>query len=158
MSFLNWNSSLLRFLTKNPHLAGTQESKDQALYVAQKWREHGFDKVTIHPYNILLSYPEKPGEVTLKSSNDTVLHDFKVVEPILTADENVSNIVLPFNAYSPAMSVQVRAELNLVSSRESNKLSWTLKERCGKCFLTSPRPSDRKTQTTNCYHNRCLLP
>ena len=90
-----------------PHLAGTIESKEQADYVAQKWRENDFDQVKTDMYNILLSYPMKPGEVTLSDKNGTKLHKFEVVEPAVKKEENKSNIVLPFNAYSPAGTAEV---------------------------------------------------
>eukprot|EP00794_Sanderia_malayensis_P015765 gene15765-17356_t len=93
----------LEFLTKNPHIAGSEESKKQAMHVAKKLREYGFDKVKIHPYNILLSYPMKPGQVNM--TNGTLIHKFNVIEPIITPDENISKIVYPFNAYSPAKDV-----------------------------------------------------
>ena len=96
-----------RYLTKRPHLAGTKLSKDQAEYVADKLRKAGFDKVKIHMYTILLSYPQKPGNVRVLAANGSVIHTFDVIEPAVVSSENVSEVVYPFNAYSPAATVEV---------------------------------------------------
>lgn len=94
-------------MTKRPHLAGTQLSKDQAEYVAEKWRKDGFDKVKIHMYTILLSYPEKPGRIQVKTAKGTTLEEYDVIEPAVHASENESEVVYPFNAFSPANTTEV---------------------------------------------------
>ena len=94
-------------MTKKQHLAGTKLSKDQADYVARELRKAGFDKVKIHMYTILLSYPEKPGQVQIKADNGSTIQQFDVVEPAVHSSENVSEVVLPFNAFSPAKAVEV---------------------------------------------------
>jgi hypothetical protein len=38
-------------------LAGTNDDQNEAESIASKWRQHGLD-VTIHPYDVLLSYPD----------------------------------------------------------------------------------------------------
>jgi hypothetical protein len=38
-------------------LAGTDDDRNEAESIATKWRENGLD-VTIHPYDVLLSYPD----------------------------------------------------------------------------------------------------
>lgn len=58
-------------------------------------------------YTILLSYPEKPGHIQLNSTNGTLLEKFDVIEPAVHASENESEVVLPFNAFSPAATVEV---------------------------------------------------
>ena len=95
-------------MTKGQHLAGTELSKEQADYVAEKLRTAGFDKVKIHMYTVLLSYPEKPGQVQVKSATGSIIHKFDVIEPAVHKSENASEVVLPFNAYSPAKTVEVR--------------------------------------------------
>jgi len=96
----------LKYLTKGPHLGGTQLSKDQAEYVAGKLRDAGFDKVKIDMYTILLSYPTKPGEVQVKFKNGSIISEFEVLEPAVHKSENASEIVYPFNAFSPAKQVE----------------------------------------------------
>ena len=98
-------------MTKGQHLAGTKLSKEQADYVAEKLRTAGFDKVKIHMYTVLLSYPEKPGQVQVKSATGSIIHKFDVIEPAVHKSENASEVVLPFNAFSPAKTVEVRKEL-----------------------------------------------
>ena len=58
-------------------------------------------------YTILLSYPQKPGNVQVKAANGTVIHNFDVIEPAVVSSENVSEVVYPFHAYSPAATVEV---------------------------------------------------
>lgn len=95
-------------MTKGQHLAGTKLSKEQAEYVARKFKDAGFDKVKIHMYTILLSYPEKPGQVKIKSDNGSIVKQFDVLEPAVHSSENASEVVFPFNAFSPAKQVEVR--------------------------------------------------
>ena len=98
-------------MTKGQHLAGTELSKEQADYVAEKLRTAGFDKVKIHMYTVLLSYPKKPGQVQVKSTTGSIIHKFDVIEPAVHKSENTSEVVLPFNAFSPAKTVEVRKKL-----------------------------------------------
>ena len=58
-------------------------------------------------YTILLSYPTKPGEVEVKFGNGSLISKFKVLEPAVHKSENASEIVFPFNAFSPAKQVEV---------------------------------------------------
>jgi len=46
-----------RIFTQQTHLAGTNDDQNEAESIASKWRQHGLD-VTIHPYDVLLSYPD----------------------------------------------------------------------------------------------------
>src|SRR3974390_2035669 len=47
----------LKTLTAEPHLAGTQEDRKTAEYVAQKFRAAGFD-TEIVPYRVLMNQPK----------------------------------------------------------------------------------------------------
>ena len=48
----------LRFLTKEPHIAGTKRNYELALYVRDKFREFGLEDVELVEYQVLLSYPK----------------------------------------------------------------------------------------------------
>src|SRR5277367_2038815 len=48
----------LRTLTKAPHMAGTQEDKTTADYVAQKFRDAGLDTEIVE-YKVWINYPSE---------------------------------------------------------------------------------------------------
>lgn len=60
------NSMVFRHLTLHPHLGGTEEERQTAQWVADKWRLQGMDEVHVTPYKVLLSYPDasKPNKVS----------------------------------------------------------------------------------------------
>jgi N-acetylated-alpha-linked acidic dipeptidase len=48
-----------RYLTAEPHPAGTKRNDDLARWVAEQWRQQGMDDVTIHEYDVLNSRPRQ---------------------------------------------------------------------------------------------------
>lgn len=72
-----------------------------------RFKEFGFDSAELKRYDILLSYPNKPGKVSLLSQNGSQLVSSKPYEKILDPAENDSRVVSPFNAYSPSGNVKV---------------------------------------------------
>ena len=44
-----------RYLTAEPHPAGSARNNDLAKWVADQWREQGLEDVTIHEYDVLNS-------------------------------------------------------------------------------------------------------
>jgi N-acetylated-alpha-linked acidic dipeptidase len=50
-------SKFHRYLTAEPHPAGSPRNNDLAQWVAAKWREQGLEDVTIHQYDVLNSSP-----------------------------------------------------------------------------------------------------
>jgi len=49
----------LRFLTEEPHIAGTEENYKLAQYVRDKFKEFGLDEAELVEYKVLLSYPKE---------------------------------------------------------------------------------------------------
>jgi len=49
----------LRFLTEEPHIAGTEENHKLAQYVRDKFKEFGLDEAELVEYKVLLSYPKE---------------------------------------------------------------------------------------------------
>jgi N-acetylated-alpha-linked acidic dipeptidase len=47
-----------RFLTEEPHIAGTPRNKRLAEYVRDRFERYGLDDVRMIPYDVLLPYPE----------------------------------------------------------------------------------------------------
>jgi len=52
-----------RYLTAEPHPAGSQRNDDLAQWVADRWREQGLEDVTVHEYDVLNS---RPREISLE--------------------------------------------------------------------------------------------
>ena len=97
-----------RYFTKVPHSGGSQTSLEQAQYIEKKWKSYGFDKVELKKYDVLLSYPKRPGIASIKAENGTTLFTAQEKEKILHQDENNSAVLPPFNAYSGSGNVTVK--------------------------------------------------
>jgi N-acetylated-alpha-linked acidic dipeptidase len=48
-----------RYLTSEPHPAGSKRNNELAQWVAQHWRDQGLEDVVIHEYDVLNSYPRE---------------------------------------------------------------------------------------------------
>ena len=48
----------LRFLTEEPHIAGTKRNYELAVYVRDKFKEYGLEDVELVEYQVLLSFPK----------------------------------------------------------------------------------------------------
>ncbi len=48
----------LRFLTEEPHIAGSERNYELAIYVRDKFKEFGLEDVELVEYQVLLSYPK----------------------------------------------------------------------------------------------------
>ena len=54
-----------RFITSEPHMAGSKRQQDLAENLVEKWRMYGFDVVEMPEYKVHLSLPQedKPNKV-----------------------------------------------------------------------------------------------
>ena len=52
-------SKFHRYLTAEPHPAGSKRNNDLAQWVAQRWRDQGLEDVTVHQYDVLNSQPRE---------------------------------------------------------------------------------------------------
>ena len=52
-------SKFHRYLTSEPHPAGSPRNNELAQWVAQQWRDQGLEDVTIHQYDVLHSSPRQ---------------------------------------------------------------------------------------------------
>ena len=77
------------------------------MYIRNQWKKYGLDKAELKKYNVLLSYPKRPGIVALMDENGTVLHKSAPIESYLDPEENDSRNIWPYNAYSPSGDLQV---------------------------------------------------
>ncbi|HXW54992.1 MAG TPA: M28 family metallopeptidase [Candidatus Cybelea sp.] len=55
--------SFHRYLTSEPHPAGTKRNNDLARWVAEQWRQQGLEDITLHEYDVLNS---RPREISLE--------------------------------------------------------------------------------------------
>ncbi len=93
----------LRFLTAEPHIAGTERDHELAIYVRDKFEEFGLEDVELVEYQVLLSYPKEiivemvepaPFKAALREKGYPVDKD--------TFNDRVS---IGFNAYSASGEV-----------------------------------------------------
>ncbi|CAF0790038.1 unnamed protein product [Didymodactylos carnosus] len=101
----------LQQLSQRTHLAGTSDDSEEALSIAQQWKDYGLD-VTIHPYQVLLSYPDStvPNRVSVLDTNGRIIYQTNGSESTYAEDGNLpfDRIVKPFLAYTPDGIVQSR--------------------------------------------------
>ena len=91
----------LRTLTAKPHLAGTPADKEQAEGIKQFWEKQGL-KSWLTPYEVLLSYPKEnnPNKIELQDGSGNAIFTTQLAEKILRPEQNQSDVVPPFNAFS----------------------------------------------------------
>ena len=53
LKIVSWSS------TRGPHPAGSARNNELAQYIGDKWREQGWEGVTIHRYDVLVSDPRE---------------------------------------------------------------------------------------------------
>ncbi|XP_033103990.1 N-acetylated-alpha-linked acidic dipeptidase 2-like isoform X2 [Anneissia japonica] len=97
----------LNYFTSQPHLAGTPAEKENAEYIRKAWIEQGLDSAKLVPYDVYLSYPDKdnPNKVSLLE-NGKEIFSTREHEDILRPEDNHTNVVPPFNAYSAQGTVK----------------------------------------------------
>lgn len=98
-----------RQYTRYPHLAGTAGEDRLAGEIHDAWTQQGLDHVTTDTYEVLLSYPNRsdPNYVYLFDGAGNEVYRTQKFEKILNAEQNHSDVVPPFNAYSPIGDVTV---------------------------------------------------
>jgi len=102
-----WNAG--RRYTLYPHLAGTEGEDRLAAKIYNTWTQQGLDYVTNDTYEVLLSYPNRsdPNYVSLLDGNGRQVYRSQLFEKILSHDQNHSDVIPPFNAFSPSGHVKV---------------------------------------------------
>jgi archaellin len=92
------------------------------LYIKKKWLEYGFDNVELKRYQVLLSFPEKAGVVTIQAKNGSELYKTSAADISTNPAYNDSRVFPPFNAYSPAGSVKVTQYLKFLNNDQKSEL------------------------------------
>ncbi len=102
--------TLLRELTREPHLAGTPGNERVARFIAEEFRKAGLE-VSTPTYDVLLSYP-KGARLEIVGEPGVALA--RPEEPIASdPDTAVASALLPWNAYAP--SADLTAEVVYVN-------------------------------------------
>ncbi len=110
-----------RYLTSVPRVAGTPENRKQAEWIAEKFKDFGFDKVEIKKYTALLSYPTKPGSVGFIDEYGNIEDELISEETIYNKYENSTNALPPFIAFSKSGTVEVSGTLDDAISNASDE-------------------------------------
>ncbi|MGC1783867.1 MAG: transferrin receptor-like dimerization domain-containing protein [Acidobacteriaceae bacterium] len=94
----------LKILTAAPHIAGSKEDYETALYVAQKFREAGLE-TRIVPYRVMMNFPKKI-EVTAYGADGKQIMSGPTPEHVSDDPyQDDKRIATAFNAYSPSGNV-----------------------------------------------------
>jgi N-acetylated-alpha-linked acidic dipeptidase len=93
----------LRILTREPHIAGTKEDYDTAVYVRDQLRSYGIP-AELRQYDVWLNYPKAPAVLELITAKRQRLN---VNEAVVSKDPSTSNpkITPLFNGYSASGDV-----------------------------------------------------
>src|SRR6478752_3903952 len=85
-----------RFLTEQPHLAGSDRNRQLAEWMRDRWKEYGLDQVEIVEHDVLLPWPV---EMTLEMTEPRPWKARFTEDPI-PGDPDTATPVIHYNAYS----------------------------------------------------------
>ncbi|XP_059042847.1 glutamate carboxypeptidase 2 isoform X1 [Mustela lutreola] len=128
--------NIKRFLynfTRLPHLAGTEQNFQLAKQIQSQWKEFGLDSVELAHYDVLLSYPNKthPNYISIIDEDGNEIFNSSLFESLPPGYENVSDVVPPFNAFSPqGMPEGDLVYVNYAQTEDFFKLERDLKINC----------------------------
>lgn len=94
----------LRVLTKAPHMAGTQEDRATADYVAEKFREAGLDTEIVE-YKVWMNYPQEIS-VDITAPSGVQMHGPTPEHVDGDPYDEDPRVVMPFNGMSPSGDVE----------------------------------------------------
>lgn len=90
-----------RFLTSEPHVAGSDRNRALAEWVRERWMDYGIDEVSLVEHEVLLPWPEEVTiEIPAQSWKATLYED-----PI-PGDPDTQKPVLHYHAYSASGDVE----------------------------------------------------
>ena len=107
-----------RFLTAEPHVAGSDRNRALAEWVRDRWKEYGFDQVDIVQHDVLLPWPE---EVSVEMSEPRPWKARLTEDPI-PGDPDTDKPVLHYHAYS--QSGEVVAPVVYAASGNPENYDW----------------------------------
>src|SRR4029079_16869817 len=107
-----------RFLTEQPHLAGSDRNRQLAEWVRDRWKEYGLDEVEIVEHDVLLPWPV---EMTLEMTAPRPWKARFSEDPI-PGDPDTSTPVIHYNAYST--SGEITAPVVYAASGNPENYDW----------------------------------
>jgi N-acetylated-alpha-linked acidic dipeptidase len=108
-----------RFLTEEPHVAGTPRNRALAEWTRDRWREWGLDEVDIVEHEVLLSYPQ---EVTVEMTAPRPWRASMREDPVASDPSAAIQVPLPYHAYS--RSGEVVAPVVYAASGNPEHYDW----------------------------------
>jgi N-acetylated-alpha-linked acidic dipeptidase len=91
-----------RFLTEEPHVAGSRRDRELAEWTRDRWREFGLEDVAITEHEVLLPYPE---EVTIEMTAPRPWRASMREDPIDGDKDTSADTGIPYHAYSASGDV-----------------------------------------------------
>ena len=107
-----------RYLTEQPHVAGSDRNRVLAEWVRDRWKEYGFDDVEIVQHDVLLPWPE---EVSVEMSEPSQWKARLTEDPI-PGDPDTDKPVLHYHAYS--RSGEIIAPVVYAASGNPENYDW----------------------------------
>ena len=104
-----------RYLTDEPHVAGSDRNKHLAEWMRDRWKEYGLDTVEIIEHEVLLPYPT---EMKLTMGN----WEARFTEDPVPGDPDTRKPLLHYNAYSK--SGDVEAPVIYAASGNPDNYDW----------------------------------
>ncbi len=87
-----------RFLTSEPHVAGSPRDRALAEWTRDEWVKYGLERVSITEHHVLLPYPE---EVTIEMTAPRLWRASMKEDPVEGDDSSArSDVGIPYHAYS----------------------------------------------------------
>ena len=107
-----------RFLTEQPHLAGSDRNRELAEWMRDRWKEYGLDEVEIVEHDVLLPWPV---EMTLEMSEPRPWKARFSEDPI-PGDPDTATPIIHYNAYST--SGEITAPVVYAASGNPENYDW----------------------------------
>jgi N-acetylated-alpha-linked acidic dipeptidase len=104
-----------RYLTDEPHVAGSDRNKHLAEWMRDRWKEYGFDTVEILEHEVLLPFPI---EMSLTMSTWAA----RFTENPVPGDPDTQKPLLHYNAYSK--SGEIEAPVVYAASGNPDNYDW----------------------------------
>jgi N-acetylated-alpha-linked acidic dipeptidase len=114
-----------RYLTAEPHPAGSARNHELALYIAEEWKRQGWQDVTVHRYDV---YNSAPRQVTL-AMVEPVRYTAELREAAYDVDPDTKNSRVSRGYLAMSASGEVTAPL--VYARGGNPEDYELLEKNG---------------------------
>ena len=114
-----------RFLTAEPHPAGSERNRELALYIADEWKRQGWQDVTVHRYDV---YNSAPRDITLEMV-EPVRYTAGLREAAYDVDPDTKNPRVSRGYLAMSASGEVTAPL--VYARGGNPEDYDLLEKQG---------------------------